>query len=190
MLACVASAIAWLAPDRGMSSLASGQDTPSGDTEQAADQTVDKAGLAAVDYGGLAAIDPLARARAVAALGDSRVLAQLAPRPEGGGPDPVRALAAIRSSPWLIDPSHALAPLFAVMNGRDPDLAPAAAQAAVEVARGFVEAARLPESVTQERLAAWIKELSTIELSPRARADIRLASVEAAALLGAARERL
>jgi hypothetical protein len=182
----MASAIAWGMPDRGTPSPASAQDKPSDGTEQA----VDKAEPPAVDYGGLAAIDPLVRARAVAALGDARVLARLAPQPEGGDPDPARALAAISSCPWLADPSHALAPLLAVMNGRDPDLAPAAAQAAVEIARGLVEASRLHESVTQELLAAWIKELGTIELSPRARADIRLASVEAAALLGAARERL
>lgn len=182
----MASAIASGAPDRGMPSLASAQDKPSDGAERAAH----KIEPPAVDYGGFAAIDPLERARAVAALGDARVLAQLAPRPEGGSPDPVRALAAVRSSPWLADPSHALAPLLAAMNGRDPDLAPAAAQAATEIARGFVEASRLPESVTQERLAAWIKELGTIELSPRARADIRLSAVEVAALLGAARERL
>jgi len=188
ILAGLAAAVAWAAPvvpDRGTTSSASAQQA-----QVASDADAPAREEPAVDYTGLSAVDPLARARAVAALGDARVLAQLAPRPDGGRPEPALALAAIRSAPWLADPALALPLLIAMMNGRDPDHAPAAAEATIEIARGLVERSRLPESVTPDKLAAWIKDLGAVELSARVRADIRLGAVQSAALLSAARERM
>jgi hypothetical protein len=138
------------------------------------------------------AIDPLDRARVVAQLGDARVLAQLVvARSEHGAVLNVeRVLAAIYSAPWLSDASRALPVLIELMPGRDPDLAPAAAQAAVAIARGLVEGQRVPESVNTEQLKAWTTQLAVIEQSSRLRADIRLAATEAIALLNATLHRL
>jgi hypothetical protein len=139
-----------------------------------------------------AVLDPLDRARAVAALGDVRVLAQLAvARGEHGAATNVASvLSAVQSTPWLADGSRALPALLELMPGRDPDLAPAAAQAVVAISRGLVEGERVPESVDAEQLKAWTTALSVIEQSTRVRPDIRLAATEAIALLNATRDRL
>lgn len=144
------------------------------------------------DYGLSGAIDPLERARAVARLGDARVLSVLAPRrgERGAIADAERVLAALHCVPWLADPSAAFPVLLELMQGRDPDLAPAAARALVDAARSWVEAQRVPETVSVESLAAWAGQLAPIEQNLRVRPDIRLAATEASALLNAARERL
>ena len=139
-----------------------------------------------------AALDPLDRARSVAQLGDVRVLALLTvARGEHGAVVNVeRVLPAVLSAPWLSDASRALPLLLELMPGRDPDLAPAAAQAVVEIARGLVEGARVPESVGAEQLKTWTAQLAVIEQNARVRADIRIAATEAIALLNAAGELL
>ena len=139
-----------------------------------------------------AALDPLDRARTVAQLGDVRVLALLtvARGEHGAVVNVARVLPAVVSAPWLSDASRALPLLIELMPGRDPDLAPAAAQAVVEIARGLVEGARVPESVGAEHLKAWTTQLAVIEQNARVRADIRIAATEAIALLNAAGELL
>jgi hypothetical protein len=139
-----------------------------------------------------AALDPLDRARIVAQLGDARVLALMtvARAEHGAVVDVDRVLPAVLSAPWLSEASRALPLLLELMPGRDPDLAPAAAQAVVEIARGLVEGARVPESAGAEQLKAWTTQLAVIEQNARVRADIRLAATEAIALLNAAAERL
>lgn len=139
---------------------------------------------AAVDYSALHASDPLDRARAVARLGDVRVAARL------GRTEALEILAAVRSARFLGDPTRALPTLLPIMQGRDPDLAPAAAEAVVEIARQLVEARCAPEELAHEQLEVLTKQLGAIEQNTRVRADIRLAAIEAAALLKAARERL
>ena len=138
------------------------------------------------------ALDPLERARAVAQLGDVRVLALLSVAHDERGAviNVARVLPAVLSAPWLADASRALPLLLELMPGHDPDLAPAAAQAVVEIARGLVEGARVPESVGAEQLKAWTAQLAVIEQNARVRADIRIAATEAIALLNAAGERL
>jgi hypothetical protein len=139
-----------------------------------------------------AALDPLDRARSVAQLGDARVLALLtvARGEHGSVVNVARVLPAVLGAPWLADASRALPLLLELMPGRDPDLAPAAAQAVVEIARGLVEGARVPESVGAEQLKAWTTQLAVIEQNARVRADIRIAATEAIALLNAAGELL
>ena len=145
-----------------------------------------------VDYSGLGASDPLERARAVARLGDVRLLARLAggQSEQGGRADAAIVLAALRSVEFLSAPERALEPLVPIVQGRDPDLAPAAAQALVTIARRLVEDTRMPEELSREQLLALAKQLRAIEQNPRVRADIKLAAIEAAALLDAAGERL
>lgn len=145
---------------------------------------------ASLDYTGLSATDPLDRARAVARLGDGPVLALLSEQGRGTGHEAALRLAAIESAAFLRNPAEALAPLVPLMQGRDPDLAPAAAQAIVAIARRLVEASRAPEGVSAAQLAALAKQLRAIEQDPRVRADLKLAAVQAATLLDAACERL
>jgi hypothetical protein len=140
----------------------------------------------------IAALDPLDRARAVAQLGDVRVLARLAvARGEHGAVTNVESvLAAVQSTRWLAEASRALPALLELMAGRDPDLAPAAAQAVVAIARGLVEGQRVPEGIDAEQLKAWTTPLNVVEQNARLRPDIRLAATQAIALLNATRERL
>lgn len=144
------------------------------------------------DYGLSAATDPLERASAVAKLGDARVLALLAVKrgEHGAVTDAERVLAALASVRWLADVAPAVPALIELMQGRDPDLAPAAARALVEVSRALVENDRVPESVTAEAIGTWTAQLGPVEQNGRVRSDIRLAAAEAIALLNAARERL
>jgi hypothetical protein len=144
------------------------------------------------DYGLSAATDPLERARAVAKLGDARVLSLLAVKrgEHGAVTDAERVLAALPSLRWLADVAPAVPALIELMQGRDPDLAPAAARALVEAARALVENERVPESVSAEQIGAWTAQLAPLEQTARVRPDIRLAATEAIALLNAARERL
>jgi hypothetical protein len=83
-----------------------------------------KALLAIVDA------DPLELNRVVQRFGDGAILELLAP------PTPILTqLAAVRASPWLRAPERALGALTELAAGRDPELAPAAARAALEIAR-------------------------------------------------------
>jgi hypothetical protein len=75
--------------------------------------------------------DPLDVARVVARLGDDAVLAALA------SDEPARRLAAVRASVFLGAPEAALPGLVALAAGRDPDLAPAAAMALLDIARAL-----------------------------------------------------
>lgn len=144
------------------------------------------------DYGLSAATDPLERARAVAKLGDARVLSLLAVKrgEHGAVTDAARVLAALPSVRWLADVAPAVPPLIELMQSRDPDLAPAAARALVDAARALVENERIPESVSAEQISTWAAQLAPLEQTTRVRPDIRLAATEAIALLNAARERL
>jgi hypothetical protein len=144
------------------------------------------------DYGLSAVSDPLERASAVAKLGDARVLSLLEVKrgEHGAVTDAERVLAALASVRWLADVAPAVPALIELMQGRDPDLAPAAARALVEVSRALVESDRVPESVSADSIGTWTAQLAPLEQNGRVRSDIRLAATEAIALLNAARERL
>lgn len=167
------------------------QATPDGPSAQAAQAAPPEIAEAAAEQL-TAALDPLDQARAVARLGDIRVLARLAvARGEHGAATNVASvLAAVRSAQWLADASRAFPALMELMPSRDPDLAPAAARAVVAIARGLVEGDRVPEAVDAAQLDAWKAQLAAIEKNARVRPDIRLAATQSIALLNATRELL
>ncbi len=72
--------------------------------------------------------DPLELSRHVDAIGDDPVLTALE---EGSFAE---RLGAIRATRWLAEPERALRTLAAMAAGDDPDLAPAAARAAAQIA--------------------------------------------------------
>jgi hypothetical protein len=74
--------------------------------------------------------DPLELARVVQRHGDRALLQLLAPATET-----LVRLAAVRASPWLRAPERALATLSEIASGRDSELAPAAARAALRIAQ-------------------------------------------------------
>jgi hypothetical protein len=80
--------------------------------------------------------DPLEIDRVVQRFGDGAVLKLLAP-----ATPLVTRLAAVRATPWLRAPERALGALSELAAGRDPELAPAAARAALEIARQLDAAA-------------------------------------------------
>jgi hypothetical protein len=123
--------------------------------------------------------DPLDVARVAARIGDDAVLAALA------SDAPARRFAAIRAVTFLGAPEAALPALVGLAAGRDPDLAPAAAAALLDVARALRPddlarresdaAALVPARDAARRLAA----------DATARSDVRRAAALAAGALAA-----
>lgn len=119
--------------------------------------------------------DPVELARVVQRIGDSAVIAALAPdRPV------VERLAAVRAAPAMRSPERALTALVEIARGRDSLLAPAAALAALRIATSLDAddlAAReaLPGDIEAARSA-----LEALAADESARPDIRRAAALAA----------
>lgn len=137
-------------------------------------------GVAQGDHEPPLTADVLILARWADAVGDTTVLADLA----SDKPAATR-LAAILAAPELRAPEWALSPLVQLAQGRDPDLAPAAATAAVQIANGLA----LQDLERRETLVEDLRPalLSYSELSRRAdvRADIALKAGQVTSLLEA-----
>jgi hypothetical protein len=122
--------------------------------------------------------DPLELWRVARRFGDATIVALLDPaRPAG-----VR-LAAARTAPYLVEPELALLPLCAMMALRDSDLAPAAARAALQVARGITLLALDHREISPRELAPALAALERVAEQPGLRADIALMARAAAAQL-------
>jgi len=141
--------------------------TPVGDAEQALVRAADAGDLALLDL--------------VAHRGDDVVLAGLAQ----DQPIAIR-LAAIRGCPALEAPEACIGALVASLEGRDPDLAPAAASSLWELARGLSAdtLARREASVTPLREAA--QRLDAVSEDSATRADLQRMAGLVAELLRAA----
>lgn len=116
--------------------------------------------------------DPLDLARVVARLGDEAVLTRLG--------DPQSAdvrLAAIRATPSLTAPEHALGPLAEIAAGRDPDLAPAAAMAALEIAERLSADDLVRRETERAIIDAAIEAMRAIGNDESCRRDIRRAGL-------------
>jgi hypothetical protein len=116
-----------------------------------------------------AADDPLALARLVERWGDLRVLERV-----GDESAAVQErLGAIRATRWLRAPEHALAPLVALAAGRDPHLAPAAAEAAHTIAVALEPAALARREVAWSELTPVEERLRALSSDGTARSDVR-----------------
>jgi hypothetical protein len=122
--------------------------------------------------------DPLSLAEIAARIGDDAVLAALAQRD-----DVTLRLAAVRSAPFLRAPAAALPDLIALAQGRDPELAPAAARRMRAIAQALsVRPAGVREQY-DEALAAALVALDALAADASAAHLIRVCAGEAAALL-------
>lgn len=119
-------------------------------------------------------------ARAVDRLGDDAILERL-------GDDRSRSvrIAAIRATPYLAYPERALERLAALAAGRDPDLAPAAAIAALEIAEHLTPDDLMRREVEPASLRDARRALRRLADDHTARADIRAVAARAAAQLEA-----
>jgi hypothetical protein len=134
------------------------------------------AALTAVDGG-----DPLELARVAARLGDDAVLALLAPE------QPARVrIAAVRAAPWLREPERALAQIAAWVSGRDSELAPAAARAALRIARALDADALARREVAPAALTSALAALLHAAELAHVRQDLQRMAAAAAAQLVAA----
>ncbi|MFO0686879.1 MAG: hypothetical protein U0234_32750 [Sandaracinus sp.] len=122
--------------------------------------------------------DPLELAHAVDRLGDAAIVERLGE----GTPIAVRALA-VAATPRLHQPEQALAPLAAIAQGRDPDLAPRAAQAALTIATSLDERTLDAHEVDRAELTPARTALAAIAADATARADLRRAAGRADAAL-------
>jgi hypothetical protein len=125
--------------------------------------------------------DPLVLARIVALAGDDAVLALLAPEQEVA----VR-LAAVRAAPWLHEPERALAPIALWLAGRDSELAPASARAALRIARSLDSDALARREVAPATLSPALAALLRAADLAHLRVDIQRMAAAAAAQLQAA----
>jgi hypothetical protein len=126
-------------------------------------------------------VDPLEQARVTAGFGDDAVLSLLAPEQ----PVAVR-LAAVRATPWLREPERALARLCELLAGRDSELAPAAARAALQIARSLDADTLARREVAPATLTDALAALQRAADLPQIRQDIqRMAAAAAAQLLAA-----
>lgn len=125
--------------------------------------------------------DPLELARVAARLGDAAVLALLAPS------QPVAAqLAAVRAAPWLREPERALLPIAELIAGRDSELAPAAARAALQITRALDADALARRELLPDDLAPALSALARAAVLSRVRDDLRRMAAAAAEQLRAA----
>lgn len=131
-------------------------------------------------FASAATADPLDLARLAHAEGDGAVLERLA----DDRPFATR-LAAIRATPHLSAPEAALPALARIASGRDADLAPAAALAALRIARDLgafdLERREAPLPPLREARAAFAR----LAGDEAARADIRRAAAFVADALAA-----
>jgi hypothetical protein len=129
----------------------------------------------------LRSADPLELARVVARVGDSAVLALLA------ADKPVATrLAAVRAAAWLRQPEQALGTLAELLAGRDSELAPAAARAALQIAQGLDADALAQREVAPAQLTQVLVALLRASELPRVRPDLRAMAAAAAEQLRAA----
>jgi hypothetical protein len=119
--------------------------------------------------------DPLELARAVAQVGDAALLGRLS---EESGT--ASRLTAVRATPWMRAPERALAPLSEIARGRDPDLAPAAALAALQIAERLDADDLVAREVGSEVIVAAVEALRAIGNDEGCRRDIRRAGFLAA----------
>ncbi|HEY8427653.1 MAG TPA: hypothetical protein VIL20_04735 [Sandaracinaceae bacterium] len=122
--------------------------------------------------------DPMELARAVDRTGDDAVLARLRE-------DRLREvrLAAIEAAPWMRAPELALEPLLTLARGRDPRLAPAAAQAALAIANGLSADELARREAELDALTSARRLASSLAGDESARADLRAAAATVAARL-------
>lgn len=124
--------------------------------------------------------NPLDRAALAARIGDTAVLAALSSE------DSVERLAAVRLAPFLTAKEDALPRLVSMIEGRDPDLAPAAALAAYRIARGLDGFDFARREVDVSALAPVRERLRVIGSLERLRPDLRrLAALASEHLRGA-----
>jgi hypothetical protein len=122
--------------------------------------------------------DVMTVAEIAARIGDDAVLAALAQHA-----DVMLRLAAVRSAPFLHAPAAALPELIALAQGRDPELAPAAARRVRAIAQALsVRPAGVREQY-EETLAAALKALDALSADATAAHVVRLSAGEASALL-------
>jgi hypothetical protein len=139
------------------------------------------AGQAAAELTAADGVDPLELARVAARLGDDAVLALLAPE------QPARVrLAAVRAAPWLHEPERALARIGALVGGRDSELAPVAARAALLIARALDGDALARREVAPAALSDALALLLQAAELAHVRQDLQRMAAAAAAQLVAA----
>lgn len=124
------------------------------------------------------AADELTRATIAHELGDTRVLDALTQRE-----DLASRLAAVRCSPYLNDPDRALLGLAELARGRDPELAPAAAQRLFQIAQLLLQT-RARRDIAFDSVRAVQREAATLAEDRSAIAMIRMAAGQASYLLG------
>lgn len=115
--------------------------------------------------------DPLELARLVDRIGDAAVIARLSDET----PTDIKLLA-VRAAPQLDGPERALEGLAAIAQGRDPDLAPAAAHSLLVIAHALDPQALDAREVLREELAPARVALSTLQADETARGDLRRAA--------------
>ena len=121
--------------------------------------------------------DELDLAALVARVGDDAVVASLT---EG---DTVLQLAAVRAAPFLQDAELALSPLVAIAQGRDPDVAPAAARSLLAIAQALLLEPHANPEPARGTCRALKQPLLQLANDADARADVRVAAGAAAHLL-------
>ncbi|MFK7992313.1 MAG: hypothetical protein AB8I08_40205 [Sandaracinaceae bacterium] len=114
--------------------------------------------------------DPMELARAVDRLGDEALLTRLS------DDDRATRLTAIRASPWMRGPELALDPLSELAIGRDPELAPAAMQASVRIARGLDAGTLFVRESPPEGLQGAAARYRALADDDTARPDLRAAA--------------
>jgi hypothetical protein len=122
--------------------------------------------------------DELTFAATVARLGDDAVLAGVAQ-----DKDSVLRLAATRATPYLTNRELALEPLTALAEGRDPDLAPAAARRLLAIAQGLALEDSSAREWSPREFQPAEERLMQLSAAATARRDIRLCAGAAAQLL-------
>jgi hypothetical protein len=122
--------------------------------------------------------DELDLAALVARIGDDAVLESLAE-----GKDSVIRLAAIRATPYLLSQELALQPLAALAQGRDPDLAPAAARRALVIAQALALEDISARELLPDSFRAAELQLAALANSTTAHGNVRLCAGQAAHLL-------
>jgi hypothetical protein len=122
--------------------------------------------------------DELDLAALAARLGDEAVLTSLAE-----GKDSVIRLSAVRATTYLASPELALQPLAAIAEGRDSELAPAAARRVLAIARALALQDPSTRELEPEMLRAAEVPLRKLADSARAHAEVRLCAGQAAHLL-------
>ncbi len=123
--------------------------------------------------------DPLDVARLAARLGDNAVLAALA------GGTPAQRLAGARAAMFLAAPEAALPSLLALAAGRDPDLAPAAAAALLDVTRALTPDALSRRESDPAALAPARDAARRLAADAAARSDVRRAAALSAGAIAA-----